>query len=1116
MGHLANATQQSDCLVVICGADGSGKTTLLNRHIASLGDDIFFARIDHTCDDDQQFYCSFLSQLGFGDITGNPDELRRITKEFLIHRGSAGDPVVLMLDNANLISPKVLEQLRWVSTITVDDTRAISIILAGNSDLMRIMDSPAMSEVKFRSHVRFNIRAYSEEETANYVRHRLKLAGSIDAVKFSSEAHPLIYRYTGGIPRLINMLCNAVLTEAHAASSRVITEDLVRGVADSRRLVPHMVPLQGKGRRRTDPGFKFVQSERQTEGSLADTETTFEKPFERPRKASGQTDPEKQSVGKEDDLIIDQSAQKLRPKDRQRITPSPLIPTVDTKVPEVDVTNLLEQVSRLSEQLGELKAERKRAVEDVSSRDDKLRELREKLSLQSAETEKLVNALEGNAGKIEQLSEALSVNKKALHKSEKTSMQLAAELQKERGAAESALNELAKAKATSEELSHLKAELQSAVDAFTGSEKRVGSLERQLSDLAEANSDLATDLEMERRAAETALGELAEAKATVQEFKDLKAELQSAVDALADREQHVADLEGQLSALAEANSDLAVDLEMERSAAETVRNELAEAKAKTEELGDLKAELESAFDTLASSEQHVVGLERQLSDLAEANDDLAAALEKERSAAKTALNDLSAARATTQEFSNLKTELQSAVDALAGSEQQVESLERQLSELAEANDGLAAALEKERTTLQTALNERVESEATTHEFSDLTAELQSAVEALADSEQHVESLERQLSELAEANDGLAAALEKERTTAQTALNERVESEATTHEFSDLTAELQSAVEALADSERHVDSLERQLSDLAEASSDLVADLELANEQIGRIDILEQAAADREDEIEKQASELVALRGEVENRDEVLDDLASSLRAMQDECESLRVRVATAESLEESISDKDARIAEMESKLVVRSQEISSLEAKNQELDLARQAREEDLDRLLNVEENLIASQERIALLEEELELRARELAAADNLAGLELELQEARHRLAAAEAELAVRSPAFGPDLDVDWRKPDIRAFEVIKDGKIEQIVKVGTGQWRMMVGRSEDSELYLNSKYVSRHHALIICSEQAIYIEDLNSSNGTAVNSKIVARCDLRPGDVITIGDYRIKPSRA
>ncbi len=250
--HLSDATEHADRLLVIRGAEGLGKTTLLNRYTANLDPSFSFATFDQTCLDGTQFYCELLRQLGFTDITGTLTELRHISREFLIHRGLAGDPVLVIIDNAHLVSASILEQLQWLSNVAVKGACVISLVLAGNSDLARIMASPAMSLLKFGTHIDFSIRVFTEQESDDYVRHRLRLAGGSESTKLSTEARPLIHRFSGGSPRLINRLCNAVLTEALAQKTRVISEALVRQVADKHEFVPHVLPLQGQGRRKTD------------------------------------------------------------------------------------------------------------------------------------------------------------------------------------------------------------------------------------------------------------------------------------------------------------------------------------------------------------------------------------------------------------------------------------------------------------------------------------------------------------------------------------------------------------------------------------------------------------------------------------------------------------------------------------------------------------------------------------------------------------------------------------------------------------------------------------------------------------------------------------------------
>ena len=250
--RLTSTTETLGSLAVICGVDGSGKTTLLNRYVANLPEDTAYARFDETCKTGKQFYFEFLKQLGFDEISGTLSEFRNITREFLIYQGTAGNPVFILVDNAHLVKPSVLEQLRWISATKIKERKVLSVVLAGNSDLRRIMESPAMQSMNSDHRADFNIRAYTESETDAYVWHCLNASGGADVAKFSNDASAMIYRYTGGIPGQINALCNATLAEACARENRVIHDKLIRAVADKEKMLPHAVPLKSKGRRKTD------------------------------------------------------------------------------------------------------------------------------------------------------------------------------------------------------------------------------------------------------------------------------------------------------------------------------------------------------------------------------------------------------------------------------------------------------------------------------------------------------------------------------------------------------------------------------------------------------------------------------------------------------------------------------------------------------------------------------------------------------------------------------------------------------------------------------------------------------------------------------------------------
>jgi len=252
MSHLAAATEATDCFVLVRGADGTGKTTLLNRFLNNLDEDFVFATIDDSCGTDTEFYSSILKQLGFKDITGSLTELRLITQAYLVQRTSAGDTVLLVIDNAHRLTAKVLQQLHWIAEQRYRGHRVLSVVMAGNSDIARIVESQALQELQFRNHVDFHVRVFSEEETAKYVHFRLAESGNAEALKFAENALPLIHRFTGGSRGAINELCTALLAVAHRNGSREIGGQLIRAVASSHEFIPHVVPLNGMGRRRSD------------------------------------------------------------------------------------------------------------------------------------------------------------------------------------------------------------------------------------------------------------------------------------------------------------------------------------------------------------------------------------------------------------------------------------------------------------------------------------------------------------------------------------------------------------------------------------------------------------------------------------------------------------------------------------------------------------------------------------------------------------------------------------------------------------------------------------------------------------------------------------------------
>ncbi len=410
--HLSDATENADHLLVLCGADGSGKTTLLNRYTASLGHETSFATFDDSCVDGTQFYCQFLRQLGFNDISGTLNELRHICREFLVHRGLAGDPVLLIVDNAHLVSPSVLEQVRWLAEIKLENRSVISLVLSGNPDLARIMASPAMSLMQFGRKIEFGIRVFTEQESDDYVRHRLRLAGGTESAKLSTEARPLIHRFSGGNPTLINRLCDAVLNEALAQNTRVISEGLVRKVADEQKFVPHVLPLQGQGRRKSDlarlPPATFPIVE---------------------ERISPREEPTHPAVADFSD---------------------------DREKSEKQINKLLAKVSRLSAEIDAARSSAEKARLDVDARDGDISALLEKIAQQSKDLERAECGARSSAQEIEQLGTALK-------ESELFCSTLNDDLKAQRHASKKSTSELRRVSRRLKKLEQQKADMQASV-----------------------------------------------------------------------------------------------------------------------------------------------------------------------------------------------------------------------------------------------------------------------------------------------------------------------------------------------------------------------------------------------------------------------------------------------------------------------------------------------------------------------------------------------------------------------------------------------------------------------------------------------------------------------------
>jgi hypothetical protein len=143
-------------------------------------------------------------------------ELLATLNQFLVEQYAAGRKVLLIVDEAQNLSNRVLEEIRLLSGVETTKDKVLRIILAGQPELSDRLNSAEMIQLVQRVRLRFHLTALSPEDTQAYVLHRLEVAGSHGRKIFADDTYPIIFRYTGGVPRLINTLCDTALMGAYA------------------------------------------------------------------------------------------------------------------------------------------------------------------------------------------------------------------------------------------------------------------------------------------------------------------------------------------------------------------------------------------------------------------------------------------------------------------------------------------------------------------------------------------------------------------------------------------------------------------------------------------------------------------------------------------------------------------------------------------------------------------------------------------------------------------------------------------------------------------------------------------------------------------------------------
>src|SRR6188474_1710376 len=222
----------TDGFVVITGEIGSGKTTLIETFLKELEKDVVVAQINQTQVSAIEFLQSVLVQFGFQPFRMKKAELLSTLNEFLVEQYANGRRVLLIVDEAQNLSNKVLEEIRLLSGIETTKEKVLRIILAGQPELNDKLNSSGLVQLAQRIRLRFHLTALSKTDMAAYIQHRLEVAGSQGRQIFDPETFSLIYRYTGGVPRLVNTLADTGMMAAFAQDRPSVTVEDIKAAIE--------------------------------------------------------------------------------------------------------------------------------------------------------------------------------------------------------------------------------------------------------------------------------------------------------------------------------------------------------------------------------------------------------------------------------------------------------------------------------------------------------------------------------------------------------------------------------------------------------------------------------------------------------------------------------------------------------------------------------------------------------------------------------------------------------------------------------------------------------------------------------------------------------------------
>ena len=233
---------------VITGDIGTGKTTLIRKLLNQMERDVVVGMITNTHPSFGELLQWVLLAFNLESSGKDKVDMYKTFMDFLIDQYAANRRTVLIIDEAQNLGPQALEELRMLSNVNSEKDQVLQVILAGQPGLRDNLRDPNLEQFAQRVSVDYNLEPLNVDEMREYIRHRLRIAGGDDAL-FDEAACDAVQHYSGGIPRLANLLCDTALVYGYAEQTRCITRQLIEDVARDKqqsRILPLRQETTGK------------------------------------------------------------------------------------------------------------------------------------------------------------------------------------------------------------------------------------------------------------------------------------------------------------------------------------------------------------------------------------------------------------------------------------------------------------------------------------------------------------------------------------------------------------------------------------------------------------------------------------------------------------------------------------------------------------------------------------------------------------------------------------------------------------------------------------------------------------------------------------------------------